>query len=429
MLSRCSYASIVCKALLTTVLLGSPLCELAQKPTNRGVIDSTQKVPTVEGAGKYYALVIGISGYQHLPHLVTPINDAKELAVVLGDEYGFDTEVLLDPTRDQIIEALDRKRKTLNETDSLLIYYAGHGYFDKDVDQAYWAPVDAGQDTYAHWIIATEITGTAKAIPARHVLVISDSCYSGMLTRDATMGAYPDLSEGDRYLAKMLQTKSRTVMSSGGNEPVADSDAPGHFSNHSVFANALLQNLSQPPAMEFTGEQLFVDLKQQVAGRSQQVPEYNPIRDSLHDGGDFIFIHVRKGAVEEGDAAIHAVTKEPEIKAPDRAEEGVRAALDSYEDAYESMDTHEIKKIWPSLSKDQEKDLKAGFQAPGLNAVKVELRNRTPRISGDTAIVDCDQWLIYTFSGRRQPPRTNSIEILLAKDSQGQWAINSVKGR
>ena len=428
LLPRLSGNSIAGSILLAAVLAGVTPC-VAQKPADRGVIDSTQKVSAVHSAGKYYALVVGISGYQHLPHLVTPLNDAKEIATVLSDEYGFNTEVLLDATRDQILEALDRLRRSVDENDSLLIYYAGHGYFDKDIDEAYWAPVDAGQDTYAHWIISTEITGTARAIPARHVLVISDSCYSGMLTRAANVDMSSNASNRDAYLAKMLQTKSRTVMSSGGNEPVADSDAPGHFSNHSVFANALLQDLSQPQISEFTGEQLFVELKEQVGGRSRQVPEYNPIRDSLHDGGDFVFIHAGKGAIDEGEATIHSVTKEPTEDAPSRDDEGVRTALDNYEDAYESMDIHEIKKVWPSLSKDQEKELKAGFQAPGLNAVKVQLRNRTTKVSGDTAVADCDQWMIYTFSGKRQPPQTNSVEIFLAKDSRGTWAISSVKGK
>jgi hypothetical protein len=218
-------------------------------------------------------------------------------------------------------------------------------------------------------------------------------------------------------------------MSSGGNEPVADSDAPGHFSDHSVFANALLQDLSQPEAGKFTGEQLFMELKEQVGGRSQQVPEYNPIRNSSHDGGDFVFIRSQKGRVDEGQVAFHASIKEPTVRAPNRDEEAVRAALNNYEDAYESMDIHEIKKVWPSLSKDQEKELKAGFGAPGLNAVKVQLRNRTMKVLGNTAIADCDQWMIYTFSGRRQPPQTNSVEISLAKDNSGNWAINSVKGK
>jgi len=177
----------------------------------------------------------------------------------------------------------------LHDDDNLLIYYAGHGLHDDQSDQAYWAPVDAERGTYRRWIVSTEITGTARAIPARHVLIVSDSCYSGMLTRDVSPVVITP-TQRDVYLGKMLQNRSRHVMSSGGNEPVADSDVPGQSPNHSVFANALLQGLRNMNLPEFSAEELFNNyVKQQVGGRSDQVPEYNPIRNSGHDSGDFVF--------------------------------------------------------------------------------------------------------------------------------------------
>jgi hypothetical protein len=40
----------------------------------------------------------------------------------------------------------------------------------------------------------------------------------------------------------------------------------------------------------FTAEELTTRyLKESVAGRTEQTPEYNIIRNSGHDGGDFIF--------------------------------------------------------------------------------------------------------------------------------------------
>ena len=211
--------------LAATLLIGAgPLCAQSEGQTRSVEIDTKQS-PT-QKPGQYFALIVGINDYQHLPHLSTPRNDAQELMSVLSDQYGFKTQLLLEATRDQIIGAFDRYRRTLNDTDSLLIYYAGHGYFD-EMHEAYWAPVDAGEDTFARWIIAEEVTGAAQAFPARHVLVISDSCYSGMLTQDTGRSTIPDRANS---LEKVLQTKSRQVMSSGGDEPVADSDAPGHFS-------------------------------------------------------------------------------------------------------------------------------------------------------------------------------------------------------
>ena len=417
-------------SLLAVILLIGPgyLCSQTGGQRQRGVVDAKTPPPvSVQKPGNYYALVIGINDYQYLPHLLTPRNDAQEVASVLSDQYGFKTQVLLDAnaTQDQILRALDGYKNTLSDADNLLIYYAGHGTYDKQMDEAYWAPVDAGKDTYGRWVIATVITGTAKVVPARHVLVISDSCYSGMIARDSRAA---DISDRTNYFEKMLQTKSRDVMASGGEEPVADGDAPGHFSHHSVFANVLLQDLTHFEVDEFTAEQLFVQVKEQVGGRSKQIPHYDAIRDSNHEGGDFVFVRVRNGRKDEGAAIIHSDEIEPPPARLNPDDEAVRAALDKYEEAYGSMDVRELKKAWPSLSKGQEREIRSGFEAPGLKAVKVQLRNRTTQINGGTATAKCDQWMVYTFQGRRQPPQVNTVDVLLSKDSQGVWSVNSVKG-
>jgi hypothetical protein len=409
--------------LLTAMLLvGTGYLSAQSKEQTRSVEIETKASPTHK-PGEYFALIVGINDYQHLQHLSTPRNDAQELASVLRDQYGFKTQLLLEATRDQIIGAFDQYRRTLNDTDSLLIYYAGHGYSDEEARHAYWAPVDAGQETLARWIIAEDVTGAAQAFPARHVLVISDSCYSGMLTQDTRRST---ISDRANTFEKILQTKSRYVMSSGGDEPVADS-TPGHFSKHSVFANALLQDLSQSQADEFTAEQLFGQIRRQVQERAKQKPQFKPIQGS-EEGGDFVFIRVRRGEAE-GDASIHSHEKEP-LPAPiNPDEEAVRTALDNYEEAYASMNVLELKKVWPSLSRDREKAIKTAFETPGLKAVNVQLRNRTVHIDGGTATAICDQWMIYTFAGRLRPPQSNSVEILLSKNSVGDWAVNGVKGK
>jgi hypothetical protein len=412
--------------LIATLLLGTKSLCAQTEGQSRSVVIDTNPSPTHK-PGQYFALIVGINDYQHLQHLSTPRNDAQELTSVLSDQYGFKTQLLLEATRDQIIEAFDRYRRTLNDTDSLLIYYAGHGYFDEEMQEAYWAPADAAQDTFARWIIAEEVTGAAQAFPARHVLVISDSCYSGMLTQTARPSTIQDRANS---LEKVLQTKSRSVMSSGANEPVADSDAPGHFSKHSVFANLLLQDLSQFHENAFTAEQLYGQIRQQVLvlEHVKQSPLFKPIRGS-EEGGDFVFIRVRSGDDAEGAAIIHSHEKEPLPPPINLDEEAVRTALDNYEEAYASMNVRELKKVWPSLSRDQEKAIKTGFEIPGLKSVKVELRNRTLHIEGSTATAMCDQWMIYTIGGRRRPPQSNSVEILLSKNSVGDWAVNGVKGK
>jgi len=214
-----------------------------QKPPKKRNITVVRPAPeTTPRSNSYYALIIGINDYEFFTPLETPRNDAKEVAAVLHDQYAFKTQVLLDATRDKILDALSQYRSDLHEDDNLLIYYAGHGYFDKPSDLAYWYPVEAGKASTARWINASEITGQTRAIAARHVLVIADSCYSGMMTRTVSPAIDAPLPR-DEYIRKLLEQKSRHVLSSGGNEPVADRDTQGHPTGHSVFANVLLEAL------------------------------------------------------------------------------------------------------------------------------------------------------------------------------------------
>jgi formylglycine-generating enzyme required for sulfatase activity len=84
----------------------------------------------------------------------------------------------------------------------------------------------------------------------------------------------------------MREGRSRILIASGGNEPVADSGANGH----SVFANAMLRGLNGIESTEFTAAELFNRfILEQVAGRASQTPEYGVIRNSGHDSGDFVF--------------------------------------------------------------------------------------------------------------------------------------------
>ncbi len=270
--------------------LKGPFVERApQAASTRGLDPEQPATLHAQNIGPYYALIIGIQNYADpaLPSLRTSVSDARDIEKSLRTKYGFHTSILLDEdaTRHAIKQALSEFRKTLPENSNLLIYYAGHGYYDKSADKAYWLPVDAESTTDANWIIADDITAEARAIPAKHVLIVSDSCYSGGLTRDVDLRMMP--SDRNLYVQKMQVGKSRTLMASGGLEPVAD----GGSSGHSVFANAFLRGLEEITVNPFTAEDLFQQfIRIQVAGGSDQIPHYMPIRNSAHDDGDFVFV-------------------------------------------------------------------------------------------------------------------------------------------
>lgn len=241
-----------------------------------------------EMSGTYYALVIGINSYRHLDSLQTAVNDAEAVGRILRDSYGFETALLINQnaTRRTIVSELNKLRQKLSHEDKLLIYYAGHGYFDEDTKKAYWLPVDAEKSNDTNWIMAERITSNLKRIPAKHILVVSDSCYSGTLTRAAQVDLFSTATRVS-YINKILNKQARVLIASGGNEPVTDTGA----ARHSVFAQAFIRALREVDRDVFLAEELFVGyIKEPVAGKADQTPEYSLIKNSGHDGGDFIFI-------------------------------------------------------------------------------------------------------------------------------------------
>jgi formylglycine-generating enzyme required for sulfatase activity len=222
------------------------------------------------GLGRYYALVIGNRHYQHLEEVPSAEADAKEVARLLEERYGFETELLLDAGRDQIMRTLTRlPERVSGEQDNLLLYYAGHGNFDKKSGAGYWLPADAQPGRSEGWIPAAMVSSILKTVGVGHVLIASGSCYSGNLFAQ---------ERGGRKLRELAETPSFTVLTAGCVEPLRESGA-----GHSLFAWTLLRTLhgnqNVLPASTLSGW-----LKQ---GMSQPL-EYGSL--STQAQGDFLFV-------------------------------------------------------------------------------------------------------------------------------------------
>lgn len=230
--------------------------------------------------GSYHALVIGIDKYRAIDPLKTAVHDAKTVADLLSKEYGFKVTLLVDATRGQMLDAFDDLRRGLSESDNLLVYYAGHGYLDRDSDRGFWLPVDAHPERRSNWLSNADIADMVRGTRAKHVLVVADSCYAGTLTRNVSV----QMSALDDF-ARLAQKRARTALVSGGLEPVEDAGG----GKHSIFAKAFLDQL-----MANTGvvdmSQIFSAMRRQVVLSAAQTPQYGDIRQTGHEGGDFIFV-------------------------------------------------------------------------------------------------------------------------------------------
>jgi hypothetical protein len=257
------------------------------------------------GLGANYAILIGESNYTigKLQTLATPKNDVNQLGDLLQSRYGFSVKILLDKTRSEILRELDAASTKLGENDTLIIYYAGHGGMEKvrnGADRGYWLPVDAQPGSSAEEISNQEITYQVARMAARKVLIIADSCYSGLLTETVGRAQRPSDAEEktNDYLIGMAHKQSRNVLTSGGLEPVLDG---GGAKEHSVFAAALIDIL-QSNTDVMTSEELYGQLVTRVVSNATsvllhdqdtpdpQTPKYSALDNGGHVYGDFLFV-------------------------------------------------------------------------------------------------------------------------------------------
>jgi len=255
------------------------------------VESNTIKFDNSSQSGDFYALVIGNSNYQRFPKLKTPKNDVRALKRLLRNKYGFtQVRTLFNANRYQIITALNALRYELNEDDNLLIYYAGHGELDSINKRSQWLPVDAEPNNTANWISDSALSELVNVIQAKHVMIIADSCYAGMMTRSAFDNVLVN-SNSDKTIENLFNTKkSRTVLSSGGVAPVLDVGG----GKHSLFAAALLSALENNNG-RISGQDLYRQVTASVSVNAatlniEQIPQYAPIEFASHEAGDFMFI-------------------------------------------------------------------------------------------------------------------------------------------
>jgi hypothetical protein len=243
--------------------------------------------------GNYHALLIGNQKYQNLRQLNSPELDVKAIGTLLRDRYGFTVTTLVNATRYQILTELNRYMETLTERDSLLIYYAGHGEIQEATQAAFWLPVDADPKNDSNWISSDDLTRKIGPMRARHVLVVADSCYSGVLTRSSISQAKPGATEDERneWLKTVASKKSRHLLSSGGRAPVMD----GGGGKHSVFAAVFIEALTVNNDV-LDGKHLGEAVSMRVLKKSKdmkfgdgQLPDYRPIQFADNDGGEFLF--------------------------------------------------------------------------------------------------------------------------------------------
>ncbi|HEV3009086.1 MAG TPA: YDG domain-containing protein [Burkholderiales bacterium] len=258
------------------------IVERRSSPRRAAAEQPSPKLAHVPQITRKVALLIGVADYQGtIPKLGSPLKDVQEIGKLYAERFGYDVRLLPDADKATIVGELNRLILESGPNDSVTVFYAGHGHVVEKTGRGYWIPAKASSDEPSQWISNQDIGKFLARIPAKQILLVSDSCYSGTLARDAKVQRAELAPDASAILAR----RSVTVLSSGGDEPVADSGKDGH----SVFAWHFIRT-----AGNVEGVSRGVDIYEQVAERVMQdfpqEPQYGAAVASGHEtGADFLF--------------------------------------------------------------------------------------------------------------------------------------------
>lgn len=238
-----------------TITLPDGVNQIEVKAENEDGIKSTVTKTVYAGAAvvaeatkldrKDYALIFVTDKYDNWTQLVNPVFDGRTISQSLQKNYGFQTEVVENPSREQVFLKLrEYAERKYNPLDQLLVFFAGHGFYDPTFKEGFVVPREAVQDDMGRtsYIRHSELRSTINNNPCEHILLVMDVCFGGTFDEDALRAlddaAYGEASQSDIILRK-LQFKTRKYITSGGKEYVSD----GVAGNHSPFARQFIAAL------------------------------------------------------------------------------------------------------------------------------------------------------------------------------------------
>ena len=180
--------------------------------------------------GKDYALLFAVDTYDYWPNLRYPIADAIGIGQDLENIYGFQVELIRNPTKTEVLRVLHKyARKEYTSEDQLLIFFAGHGDFNEVANmgslvcQNTEVPEnDRYRESYfSHSYFRDFIDGMS----CEHIFLVMDTCYSGTFDRRIVMrgeGENVSKSLSPTDIERRWAYTTRWYLTSGANERVPD---------------------------------------------------------------------------------------------------------------------------------------------------------------------------------------------------------------
>jgi helicase len=190
---------------------------------------------TDENGVRFHGLFIGVNRYasEDISNLASAVRDASALHALFSDNLGDDCRLVTDEdaTASRLRAELNDLRTASSENDVVVVAFSGHGSDTHEI---------ITHDTDPYNLASTalpldELTALVSAIPAKHLLVVLDCCFSGgagakVLNAALVPRGGPDgipLST-EALLAQMAGTERMILTASTADQPAWEDARLGH---------------------------------------------------------------------------------------------------------------------------------------------------------------------------------------------------------
>ncbi|WP_425420848.1 SUMF1/EgtB/PvdO family nonheme iron enzyme [Phaeodactylibacter xiamenensis] len=248
---------------------------------HKGLDHEAMQQMALQQQGHTHLLVIGVDAYAHCPPLSNCVKDAKDFTALMQQQYQVSPERTYElydaqATRTQVLRQLKNLRHKVQEDDSLIVYFSGHGEIEDG--EGYWIPIEGKPGEDEGWIAASSIKRRLNQVESFHTLVIADACFAGSF--------FMSYKNATRQLLHSRRSRLG-ISASHSRERALD----GQAGDNSPFAKELLRALrhNQQP---LPVDQLFTQVRDAVATVTQgrQTPIFKNIDVKGDDQGQFVFV-------------------------------------------------------------------------------------------------------------------------------------------
>lgn len=239
--------------LFTIILLASLNLATAAQKQERALTVVQTNGETLDGKGKLWAVVVGVSNYSKLnkeQQLQFAHRDAQDFAAFLRSPNGggfpanqitllLNQEASISAIRSALGTALPR---SVEPDDVVVIFFAGHGVVEGEQDGYLLAHDSDPQNLYATALPIAELDRIiTERIHARSVILIADACHAGKL--GWTSRATEAQTMVNRYLDEVGKSGKGVLRILGSRADQRSYESEQWGGGHGVFTHFLLKGL------------------------------------------------------------------------------------------------------------------------------------------------------------------------------------------